>query len=268
MSELEIMTHVVAGYRSLKETEKLIHIMADYGSDYIEVQIPFSDPIGDGPVITQANQVGIDNGITPENTLVFIEKMAKKISTPLIIMTYANIPFRIGFKSFIRRAQNIGVRGLIIPDLPYSAGTDEEIAEAFFFSSEYAIPIIPVLSPNTTERRMEFLGREMTHNKHSLMVYCTRRTGITGTDRINIPASESVDLETDKYLEHVREYFPTKIAVGFGLSSVEQVLSLVGKVDIAVIGSHIINLYKHTPENSEEGFNQIKFFLTKIKQLS
>ena len=263
---MEIMTHVVAGYRNEQETKTLVEIMSTMNVSYIEVQIPFSDPIGDGSTITYANQIALDNGMTVDKALVFLESMAKQVHTPLLIVTYANIVYNMGIDAFIKRASNIGVQGIIIPDMCYGIEGSEESEELFKASQLYAMPLIPVLSPNTSIARMKLISSYMNTLK-KLMVYCTRRVGITGThtDRTASAVQDTQQTEEyNKYLRDVKTYFDTKVACGFGIQSSKQIEALSGHADIAVIGSHIINLYKDTSQDTDMGMHKVRAFLSSI----
>lgn len=260
MKKIELMTHVVLGYRTLEESEALVILMAEKGVDYIEMQIPFSDPIGDGSTITMANQYALDHGTTVSGSLSFIARMCRQVNTPILIMTYSNIVYKYGYEAFFKRAKDIGVQGAIIPDLPFLT-EDKSTLSAFEHADRQGIFLVPVISPNTNKERMQKISDKMKMHNNDFMVYCTQRTGVTGTH-----VSHRTHAET--YLENARDVFHAKIAGGFGISSAEKVAQLIGQLDIAVIGSHIMNLYKGFPVDSfDHGLEKVSMFLDEVNAI-
>lgn len=223
------MTHIVAGYPNLKESERVAELMMDAGVEYLEIQIPFSDPIADGATIMQANQESLENGTTPEDCFEMMKRLSGRSETKLLFMTYFNIAFRYGLEDFCKRAQEVGCYGLIIPDIPL----DEEPAEHYLeLCQKYELHAIQVISPITPSGRLEKIAKVA-----SGFVYCVARTGTTGTQA-------SFDLTQLEYLSSVKKYIKLPIAVGFGISSVEQLQQVLAKSDIAVIGSHLIKIHQ------------------------
>lgn len=276
MNTIQIMTHVVVGYRSIEETETLIEIMANAGVSFIELQFPFSDPIGDGPTISQANHIALENGMSIDKSFSFFERMASKVSVPLLIMTYANVAYRMGFSTFIQRSKEVGAKGIIMPDMHF--GTTNQAENKLFFDAarKYELPIVPVFSPNMSLERISYLASHMAEIHTHFMVYSTLRVGVTGThtkrnhagnthtarDCAQVAISSSQDI----YLQHIRTHFPALLACGFGIDSAEKVQALQSRADVAVIGSHLIQLYKDTPIHSSEGMKRVEIFLKGITQ--
>lgn len=225
---LRIMTHVVAGYPDIETTERLVEVMAESGADLVEIQIPFSDPLADGPTILTASQAALDNGITPGDCFTLAERLSKKIKIPLLIMTYGNIPFRMGMDVFMHRCRESGISGLIVPDLPF-----EESAFYIETAKEYGIHPIPVVSPGMDEERLRRILPLAAG-----FIYVTLRVGITG-------ARKSVDRKGLIFLEKVKQMTSLPIIAGFGISSVEMAAQLENRADGIVIGSHILNLFNH-----------------------
>lgn len=223
---LKLMTHVVAGYPDLETTEELIRVMAESGADLIEIQIPFSDPLADGPTIATANQAALDKGITPGHCFQLVEKLRTRVDIPLLFMTYANIAYSMGIETFVRRSREVGIDGLIIPDLPFDGSPD--LLEA---SQKHNCHAIPVVSPGTGRERLEAILPQARG-----FVYTTLRVGITGSRK-------SIDENGLEFLETLRAFTRLPIAAGFGISSAQMVQQLENRVDAVVIGSHIINLF-------------------------
>ncbi len=225
---LSLMTHIVAGYPDMERSLELAVTMADSGSDIIEVQIPFSDPLADGPVIMGANQVALDAGMTPERAFDLVRRVRETTGKPVVVMTYANIPYAIGLKRFFSMAFDADVNGLIIPDLPF----DSSLQEYFNLAAEHDVNNIYVVSPDMEPGRLrDAVGSS------SGFVYTTLRVGITGADRGNISGK---GLE---FVKTVKKYTDLPVAAGFGISSPEQFRLLEGIADIGVIGSKLIKIY-------------------------
>lgn len=223
-SQLALMTHVVAGYPDFDTSYQLLQIMVEAGVSYIEAQLPFSDPIGDGAVIMRANQQVLNAGYSTAQCLDFLQDIRETIPVPLCIMTYANIPYSFGIRRFLKRMQKIKVSGLIIPDLPF----DEE--EHRIFQTEGTVPLIPVVSANTSEKRLQNIAADT-----SYMLYCTLRVGITGTRK-------KIESSLAGFFQTIRRYFSVPVIGGFGISGSEELRKLRGLVDVVVVGSHVIKL--------------------------
>jgi tryptophan synthase alpha chain len=235
---LKLMTHVVAGYPDMETTEELIRVMAVSGVDLIEIQIPFSDPLADGPTILTANQAALDNGVTPGDCFGLVERLTHQVDVPLLFMTYANIPFTMGMEHFIERSRISGVSGLIIPDLPFDENPD--YVQTALAHRCYPIPVV---SPGTSAERLSHIVAVAEG-----FIYTTLRVGITG-------ARKEIDERGLGFLETLRAETSLPIAAGFGISSPEMLRQLAGRADAAVIGSHVINLL------NTHGIEGVKTFL-------
>lgn len=246
MRKNNLMTHVVAGYPSMKECEEIVIAMAESGVSFIEIQIPFSDPIADGPTIMQANEKSLLNGTTPEDCFKLIKRLKQKISTPILIMTYFNIPFCYGLEKFCKKAKEAKVYGLIIPDIPI----DEEKHENYIgYCKKYNLHAIQIISPITPERRLKKISKVA-----SGFVYCVATLGTTGE-------RSKLNPELSSYLNNVKKYIKLPLALGFGISNKEQVKAALKHADIAVIGSKIINLCNECKGNKSA---EIKGFLKSL----
>ncbi len=239
--KMKLMTHVVAGYPTLKKSEEIILCMAQNGVDMIEIQIPFSDPLADGPTIMKANQIALENKITPDDCFELVNRIKERVDIPILFMTYANIPFRMGMQEFIVRSYQAGVSGLIIPDIPF----DEDIGDYYKVAKENDIHAIYVISPDISESRLKSIC-----NDAEGFIYTTLKTGITG-------AGNQIEKKGLDFINFVQLKSSIPIAAGFGISSTEHLDMLRGKADMAIIGSHMINLY------NSDGINGIASFLKK-----
>lgn len=221
-----LMTHLVLGYPSLAVNREVIRQMAGSGVDCIELQIPFSEPIADGPVILKANQQSLDGGITVEECFRFGQEMAAAFpQVRFLFMTYYNIVFKCGETAFLRRTRDIGFCGTIVPDLPPEEGQT-------YLATSRAMGLAPVLffTPTSSDERMRQVA-----DQGSGFIYCVARRGVTGQQT-------AFDHTLDEYLARCRRATDLPLAVGFGISSHEDIALLAGKADMAVIGTATIKL--------------------------
>lgn len=222
-----LMTHIVAGYPDLATNEKLICELADCGVRLIEIQIPFSDPLADGAVITKANQQSLSHGTTTTDCLRLMERVSKRVQIPLLFMTYANRVHALGFEQFVKSAADSGCSGFIVPDLPY------ETADAKHFNAicrQADLPNIQVISSNAESHRVDEI-LELAQG----FVYLTARVGVTGTQN-------ALEQELLDYIAELRTKLRVPLAVGFGISTPAHIQLLAGKAEIAVIGSKLIEI--------------------------
>ncbi len=224
-----IMAHLVAGFRSMDESRALACGLAENGADVLEIQIPFSDPTADGPVITAACTVAIAAGATPRASLALAGEVIRAAGAPVFLMSYYNILFRWpgGPSAFFAEAAALGVAGLIVPDLP-----PDEDAEHYFDGCRAAgLHPVLVVSPNIPDARLAELAPYA-----SGLVYTTARVGTTGAE------SQVRDAAFIEYMGRLRKAFgAVPIAVGFGIRSRAQVEALAGLADLAVVGTHLLS---------------------------
>jgi tryptophan synthase alpha chain len=242
---LGIMTHIVVGYPSLQESINLVKAMAEIGIDFVELQIPFSDPMADGPTIMNANREALRNGVRSADAMEIMTKLAKEFDIPLLFMTYYNIVFNYGTKQFCEDASKSGASGLVIPDIP----VDEESHDHFIqYATDNSLIPVKLLSPVSTEERIK-------QNAEGAdgFLYFIGRKGTTG-------ARATLDEELQYHLKRVRQRIQVPIAVGFGVSKPEHIQTLINvNADIAVVGSAVINTYNDSPEG--EGIKRVKEYL-------
>lgn len=239
---LKIMTHVVAGFPDIKTSQRLIQTMADNGASLIEIQIPFSDPLADGPTITRANQHALDLGVTVRDCFLLAEEMSSRVDVPLLFMTYVNIAYQMGFERFVKRSAEAGISGLIFPDIPF----DETHMNYLEITRKKSLHPILVVSPDVKADRLETLSK-----KASGFIYITLKVGITG-------AQKKIDPSGLEFIDTIRKTSKLPVAAGFGISSKEHIDQLRGKADAAVIGSHLIELFH------KGGIEKIANFLSSL----
>lgn len=238
---MKLMTHIVAGYPNLKESEKIALAMAKSGASFIEIQIPFSDPIADGPTLIRANELSLQNGMTTKKAMTLVKNIKSQTTVPILIMTYFNIAFKYGLEKFCREAKEAGVYGFIIPDLPI----DEEPYENYLgLCKKHNLHPVQVISPITPTRRLKLIAEIATG-----FIYCVSRYGTTGE-------KNALNPDLASYLKKVRKHINLPLALGFGISTPAQAKEAAKHADIVIIGSKFINLYDQTKTTSKT--NKIK----------
>ncbi len=222
--DILLMTHIVLGFPSFDESRRIVATMVEAGVDLMELQIPFSEPIADGPVILHANQRALAAGSTVERCLELAAKLSAEFPIPFLFMSYYNVAFVRGAQRFAREMREAGVRGAIIPDLPF-----EEGAALFDAMREQALDPIFIYSPSTADSRMRAIAA-----RAAGFIYCVARKGVTGAQ------TEFTSL--DGYLARCRQATKLPLALGFGVQDRRDVDQLRGKADIAVVGSQTLRL--------------------------
>lgn len=239
--------HIVAGYPNLADSELIAQKILDTGADILEVQIPFSDPVADGPVIASANEAALLNGATVEKSLDMIQRIVDSTEKPILIMTYFNVVLHYGVEAFCKKALAIGAQGLIVPDYPL----DEEAGNSLLkYSRDNHLVLIQVIASTTRDDRMKTITE-----RANGFVYCMARTGITGS-------KTRVDKNTTDYLVNVRKHASIPIAVGFGLSDRAQIEALKSYADIMVVGSALIKVYAN--KLLSEGLSAVDAFMAEL----
>ena len=223
--DILLMTHIVIGYPSLEASWEIVEAMVEAGVDLMELQIPFSEPIADGPVILKANQEALATGITVNDCIDFGGRAARKFHIPFLFMTYYNILFKYGVERFVRTAADKRLNGAIIPDLP-----PEEGQHYLGAMDGHGLAPIFIYAPTTTDDRMQMLARHA-----SGFIYCVARKGVTGQQT-------TFSRELDAYLKRCRQATDLPLALGFGVKDRKDIEFLTGKADIAVIGTQTIRI--------------------------
>jgi len=218
-----LIPFVTAGYPNRATTLLAVRTAADVGADMIELGVPFSDPLADGPAIQRSSQVALERGTQLGDILRTVEAARRHTSIPLLLMGYYNPFLRYGPSAFARDAAAAGVDGLIIPDLPFEEGT------GFKAQAEKAgLSMVYLIAPTTTDRRVRDAGRHSTD-----FCYCVALTGVTG-------ARARIEARTADYLDRVRRLIRKPIVVGFGVSSPAHVRRLRTHADGVVVGSALV----------------------------
>ena len=215
---------ITAGDPSLEKTEEFILEMEKAGADLIEIGIPFSDPIAEGPVIQEADIRSLAAGTTVDQVFDMVRELRKKTEIPLVFMTYANPVFHYGYEKFFSRCQEAGIDGIIIPDLPFEErGELEEIAAA------HGVDRISMIAP-TSRQRIREIAREARG-----FLYVVSSMGVTGV-------REEITTNLDEMLAEIRKVTDLPAAVGFGISTPEQAAGIASRADGVIVGSAIVEL--------------------------
>ena len=215
---------ITCGDPDLSVTAQLIQTMADNGADLIELGIPFSDPTAEGPVIKAANLRALTAGTTTDKIFEMVRKVRRRVLVPLVFMTYANVVFSYGAERFLSTSKEIGMDGLILPDLPY-----EEKEEFLPLCRKYGISLISLIAP-TSENRIAMIAREAEG-----FLYLVSSLGVTGT-------RSEITTDLPSIVRVVREHTDLPCAVGFGISTPEQAVAMAQVSDGAIVGSAIVKL--------------------------
>jgi tryptophan synthase alpha chain len=231
-NEAALILYLTGGYPNLSVSMKTVKTLAESGADIIEIGIPFSDPIADGPTIQESSHTSLMKGTTLKRIISNVKKL--EINTPLVFMSYLNPLLAYGKEEILRDMNNCNVSGLIIPDLPV-----EEASEWIDLSKEHNIELIFLLTPSSPPKRRKKIAKESRG-----FIYCVSVLGTTGV-RNEMPGY------LDKLLKDTRRITDMPLALGFGISTAEQIESLRDKVDGVILGSRIIEAIKNE-ENLKE----------------
>lgn len=232
-----IMSHWVLGYPSLEENHLIIDEMVKGGVDIMELQIPFSEPIADGPTIAQANQTALENGFRVKEGLAFIAETIQRHPIPFLIMTYYNILMAYGVENFIQEAARIGVQGLIIPDLPVqeaeeAMGWCQKWGQKYSGNPNGGMHWIQLMTPTSSDERLKTIG-----DKTSGFCYCVARKGVTGKHT-------EFDITLKYFLDRCRQTTQAPLAVGFGVKTQKDVQTIAQLAEIAVVGTAAMEVYE------------------------
>jgi len=222
--DILLMTHIVLGYPSFEDSRRIAETMVEVGVDLMELQIPFSEPIADGPVILHANQKALAAGSTVDRCLEEAHALASSLPIPFVFMSYYNVAWKRGIERFAKETRAAGLHGAIILDLPY-----EEGQVLFDAMAKESLDPIFIYSPMTTDDRMRAIA-----GRARGFVYCVARKGVTGA------ATEFAVI--DGYLARCGRATSLPLALGFGVKNRADIDGLIGKVDIAVVGSETIRV--------------------------
>ena len=223
---------VTAGDPTLDTTREIILAMQEAGADLIEIGIPFSDPVAEGPVIQEADIRALSGGTTTDKIFDMVKGISDELRIPVVFMTYINPIYVYGVEKFAKRTKECGVAGVIVPDVPFEER--EEIRETF---ASYGLTVISMVAPTSAER-VKMIAKEAEG-----FLYCVSYLGVTGV---------RTEISTDiaGLIAMVKEVKDIPCAIGFGISTPEQAKKMAGISDGAIVGSAIVKIIAEHGENS------------------
>lgn len=222
---------ITCGDPTLDITEQIVYAAVEAGADLIELGIPFSDPMAEGPVIQGANARALAGNVTTDTIFDMVIRLKKIVKVPMVFMTYANVVFSYGSEEFLSKCKEVGIDGLILPDVSF-----EEKAEFNDVCLKYGVDFISLIAP-TSNSRISMIAREA-----SGFVYCVSSLGVTGT-------RSEITSDVENMVKLVKEVKDIPCAVGFGISTPEQAKKMVRYADGVIVGSAIMKLCeKHGKE--------------------
>jgi tryptophan synthase alpha chain len=228
-----LIPYLTGGHPDLQTSDRLIATLIDAGADIVELGVPFSDPIADGPVVQQSTHAALAAGITPDD--VFGLAAAHSAGAPFVLLTYLNSVLAYDPARFFERAATAGVEALVIPDLPLDEASGRTISLAreagglAALAAGAGVSLVPMATPTSTDSRLDLVASAATS-----FVYCVAVTGVTG-------ARAEVGAELPALLARLRERTDAPLAVGFGISTAAQAAGVAGLADGVIIGSALID---------------------------
>lgn len=225
---------ITAGDPDLASTERFVLAMAEAGADLIEIGIPFSDPIAEGVVIQEADIRALRSGTTTDKVFEMVKSLRQKTDIPLVFMTYLNIVFYYGYERFFARCEEVGISGIIIPDLPY-----EEKNECAGIAAEHQVEIVSMIAP-TSRERIQTIASDAEG-----FLYVVSSMGVTG-----VRQKITTDLKT--IVGQIREVTSLPATIGFGISTPGQASDMAAISDGAIVGSAIVRLIAEYGREAEE----------------
>lgn len=248
-----LMPFITAGDPDLETSFKILSNLPAAGADIIELGMPFSDPMADGPAVQLANQRALSSGMTLRKTLALVKQFRQKNQiTPIILMGYFNLIYHFGVKEFLTQAQDVGIDGLIIVDLPV-----EEDNELCHPARTQGLDWIRLATPTTSDQRLPLVL-----NNASGFIYYVSIAGVTGTASANL-----IDVEVA--VQRIRKHTNLPIVVGFGIKTPEQVKATGAFADGVVVGSAIVDIIKSSHERGDSQdiiVDKVKGFVTTLAQ--
>lgn len=233
-----LIPYVTCGDPSLEFTEQLVLNLVQSGADIVELGVPYSDPVADGPTIQKASARALSNGVALEKIFSLAGRLREKVHVPLIMMTYYNPIYVKGIEEFVKKAASAGIDGFIVPDLPL-----EEAGPLKVIMDSYDMRLILLATPTTTRGRIERIAR-----LSQGFIYCVSVTGVTG-------ARQRVSEQLDSFLDRIRAKTDLPLAVGFGISGPDTARQAAELADGVIIGSALIDIIE---KNTEQGANGVR----------
>lgn len=222
---------ITAGDPSLEKTEEMIYAMEKAGAGIIEIGIPFSDPVAEGPVIQDADLRALQAGCKTDKIFAMLKRVRENTQIPLVFLTYVNPVFTYGCDKFFNNCQECQISGVIIPDVPF-----EEKQEVLKYCKQYGVDLISLIAP-TSEQRIKMIAKEA-----SGYIYVVSSLGVTGV-------RTSITTDIGAIVAQIRQVTKVPVAVGFGISTPEQAMKMARLSDGAIVGSAIVKIIGENGDN-------------------
>lgn len=236
---------ITCGDPDLETTAAAVRAMAQNGADLIELGIPFSDPTAEGPVIQAANIRALSGGVDTDKIFDFVRDLRKDVTVPMVFMTYANVVFSYGSEKFISICREIGIDGLILPDIPF-----EEKEEFSEICRRYDVDLISLIAP-TSESRIGMIAKDAEG-----FIYLVSSLGVTGV-------RSEITTDLGAIVKVIRENTDVPCAIGFGISTPEQAKQMAGLADGAIVGSAVVRLLEQYDKDAPEHIGE---YVRKMKE--
>lgn len=243
--EKALIPFVTAGDPDLAATERLVPAMFAAGADLVEIGVPFSDPVAEGPVIQKASKRALDAGTTLAGIFGMVGRLRRETDEPILLMLYLNSIFRFGKERFFRLCAENGVDGVIVPDMPYEE-RDEIQAQA----DQYGVISVSMVAPTSHGRIAKIASAAKG------FLYCVSSIGVTGM-------RGSFDTDFGEFFGAVKKYAAVPCAVGFGISNPEQAKRMASYCDGAIVGSAVVSLVERSGENAVPAVSE---FIKNLKE--
>ena len=243
------MPYVCAGDPTPELIPKLLLTLEEAGADLIELGVPFSDPIADGPTIQRASERALTHNISLQQILEIATSVRQETDIPIVLMSYYNPIFRMGEEAFCKAAQAAGIDGLIVPDLP-----PEQAEPLLEVAPKYNLATIFLVAPTSPPERMQLIASVSTG-----FVYCVSLTGVTG-------AREMLSDEIAPMITELRKHTDKPISVGFGVSTAEQAAQIAQVADGVIVGSAIINVVEEHIDDEAKLLASVKQFASNLAE--
>jgi tryptophan synthase alpha chain len=239
-----LIAYITVGYPDTATTPKIAATLAESGCDIIELGIPFSDPLADGATIQRASYQALQQGTTPQICLDVASRLRRKISIPIVFMTYYNPVLNFGLEAFCQSCQRAGINGLIVPDLPPEEGVELEA-----ITQKQDLDLIYLLAPTSTEERIATVAE-----RSRGFIYLVSLTGVTG-------ARDTLPSELESFVKRARRRAKQPLCVGFGVSNPEQAKRVAAIADGVIVGSRLIQLIEE-----DTTLSSLKTFLSSLRE--
>jgi tryptophan synthase alpha chain len=234
---MKLMTHAVCGYPDMEASAQILEAMAASGADFIEAQLPFSEPSADGKAIVDANSAALRSGSSTEACLRALEVLRGKTEAPILVMSYLNPLLAYGIDALVERMRGSALDGLIVPDYP----DDEPELELAEKCSAQGLALVPLIAPTTSLER----ARGLAEASESPFLYVVLRLGVTGR-------KTEVDAQAIERMAELKRATGKYLAAGFGLRERSQLDALRGKVDCAIVGSALVDAARRAIEEGHD----------------